>query len=190
MIAARTHAMLWLLVVCATAYAQQFDEVLRFELDTYQVLDDRVALRGKLLPRSTPLPSGTEVYVEASRFDSEAVAWRAGFVLGDDGTATFSIPVGELKGGYYTLSGSLTEDNEVRTGGTVFCIRQLREGSPRQMKFTLYNNPHVSATKQVRHCFSLLHGRFIEATVPLDLRETMERSKTTGFQKRRWITTQ
>ncbi|HRK34789.1 MAG TPA: hypothetical protein PLJ47_09355, partial [Candidatus Hydrogenedentes bacterium] len=46
------------------------------------------------------------------------------------------IPVGELKGGYYTLSGSLTEDNEVRTGGTVFCIRQLREGSPRQMKFT------------------------------------------------------
>lgn len=118
-----------LLTLASLAAAQSFDESLRFELDTYQVLDARTELRGKLLPRRDSLPAGTKVRVYATLSGASGRAWESELAIADGGGASFVIPVATLPGGYYTLTGQL-ENGPAPQSGTVFCVRQLRDDAP------------------------------------------------------------
>ncbi|NUM52414.1 MAG: hypothetical protein HUU46_02100 [Candidatus Hydrogenedentes bacterium] len=111
------------------AAAQSFNESLRFELETYQVLDARTDLRGKVLPRKNALPAGTIVRVSAAGIASCESVWESELTLGEGGAAQFAIPVATLPGGYYTLTGKLGNES-VPQSGPVFCVRQLRDGAP------------------------------------------------------------
>lgn len=114
-----------IVLLSIAANAQTFQESLRFELDTYQVLDARAELKGKILPRKDALPAGTKIKVLASRMGSDDAAWTTDANIGDTGATTFSIPVASLSGGYYLLTGSLDGESAPHAG-PVFCVRQLR----------------------------------------------------------------
>jgi hypothetical protein len=122
-----TRALIFsVLVLSCLAAAQTFQDSLRFELDTYQVLDARTELKAKVLPRKEVLPAATKIDVSASRMGSSDIVWSAHLGVAENGSTSFSIPVATLPGGYYTLTGSL-EGESSPPPGPVFCVRQLRD---------------------------------------------------------------
>jgi len=116
--------------VSALAHGEVFNASLRFELDTYQVLDTRAELQGKILPRAGILPAGTRIRVYATRIDDASTPWTAHVELGADGAATFAVPVGALPGGHHTLSGAFENEMDSKPG-PVFCVRQLNDNAPK-----------------------------------------------------------